>query len=523
ALFFGDWDRALDEYLLALNQSPDPAIHAAAQLGLGRTHYQREDYAASLDALRLAAQTAPDDLTKARASFILGMVYDALQRYTEAADAYNSYLTLLPGTIDHYAHLRRADSLFAAGEYTLAISAYQQALASPQLGDGLDINIKIGDAYSQLGDHNTALVVYRDVRDRTTNDFTKSQMQLYIGQAHVALGSPELANQAWSFTVTNYPISYYTYLALVEMVEAGLSVDDFERGLVDYYVARNFALSGDVGSAITMYGLALEAFNRYLADFPEDHSDAIHFYRGLSLRSLEDYPAAIAEFDQIILTHQGDRFWVDAWDEKAYTQWVYQDDHPGAAQTLLDFITTTPTNPRAPEFLFLAGRILEISGDLASAAAIWSRVGVEYPQSDYAADGFFLAGISRYRQGLYLEALDDFRSSLVVSHTPTDQARSHLWSGKTLQLLGESGEANLSFQVAASTDPTGYYSERAQDLIEGRGPFTSGVYDLTHDLLAERQEAAEWVKNAFALSADVDLFNSGPLASDPRFGRGTEL
>ncbi|MCH7479899.1 MAG: transglycosylase SLT domain-containing protein, partial [Chloroflexi bacterium] len=237
----------------------------------------------------------------------------------------------------------------------------------------------------------------------------------------------------------------------------------------------------------------------------------------------DNYTAAITEFDEIILTHQGERFWVDAWDEKSYTQWVYLEEYAAAQQTILDFVATAPTNPRAAELLFIAGRIAERSGDLERAAQLWTRVGVEYPASHEASDGFFLAGIARFRQGNYLLAVDDFRSSLAVSSNPNDQARSHFWAGKTLMLLEQAGEASLALQVAVGTDPTGYYSERARDMLASRPPFASGSYDLSYDLEAERAEAEAWVRTAFALGPEIDLSAPGPLASDDRFRRGSEL
>ena len=509
ALFYGDWVRALNEYQLVFDHADTDDLRFAALLGLGRAYYLLREYAAALDALRALVDTASDDNQRALAYFALGQTYDQLQRYTEAADSYAQYLDLRPGLIDHYVLERQADSLVVAGDYQTAISLYQAALANPHLGEALHVNIKIGDTYSLLGDFATAIVVYGDVYNRTSNDFTKSQMALYIGQAHTAIGQTGPAHTAWSDTVSNYPISYYSYLALVELVAAQVPVDELERGIVDYFAGQ--------------YAVALEAFDRYLIAVPDQHTDSVHFYRGLTLVELGNYIAAIADFDELIRTHQGERLWVDAWDEKSFTQWLYLEDYAAAQQTLLDFVATAPTNPRAAELLFIAGRIAEISGDLESAAQIWSRVGVEYPASIEASEGFFQAGIVRFRQGNYLQAVDDFRSSLVVSSNPSDQARSHFWAGKTLMLLEDDGEATLALQVAVATDPTGYYSERARDVLEGRPPFASGSYDLSYDLDAERAEAESWVRNAFALGPEVDLSAPGPLASDDRFSRGSEL
>ena len=49
--------------------------------------------------------------------------------------------------------------------------------------------------------------------------------------------------------VTNFPTSYYSYLALIELVDAEYPVDDLNRGLVDYYAGQ--------------YGVATAAFDRF--------------------------------------------------------------------------------------------------------------------------------------------------------------------------------------------------------------------------------------------------------------------
>ena len=50
----------------------------------------------------------------------------------------------------------------------------------------------------------------------------------------------------------NYPRSYDSYLALVDLVEAGVPVDEQQRGLVDYYAGQ--------------YAVAIAAFDRYMQE-----------------------------------------------------------------------------------------------------------------------------------------------------------------------------------------------------------------------------------------------------------------
>lgn len=510
ALFNGDWDTALREYQLVYDAASDPYLQSAALLGLGRTHFQIGNYGAALDALRSVVENYQNSSSQGFAFFALGQVYDALARYSEAVDAYTQYLALRPGQIDSYVHEQIGDSHSAAGDYINAISAYQAALQVPHLGDGLSINIKIGNIYALLGDYNTAIVTYQDVYNRTSSDYTKAQMDLSIGQAYNALGQPEQAYAVWLEAVENYPLSYDSYIALVSLVDAGVPVSELDRGLVDYFAGE--------------YSVALMAFDRYLLVAPDDHTDTVHYYRGLALYKLGDYQGAIDEFDVLIQTHVRERYWADAYDEKAFTQWAYLNQYTLATETLIEFVSIAPDHAQAPELLYYAGRIAERNFDLTLAAQIWERTGIDYPTSNYGYDGFFQAGIALYRNGNFLGAEQDFRSALGLAASSGDQARGYFWIGKAQFAANDSDGAAISWQTAAAIDPTGYYSERANDILAGRQAFTPGRdYTFSYDHEAEKVAAEVWLMSTFGLPPETNLNSLDTLMGDSRFTRGAEL
>ena len=130
-------------------------------------------------------------------------------------------------------------------------------------------------------------------------------------------------------------------------------MDDLDRGLVDYFAGQ--------------YAVSVQVLDRYLAQAKDDDGTA-HYYKGLSLREIgaAKYPlnsdsrsaalsaggipeeqAALSEWNVLIRDHSTSRFWTDAWDEIAYTQWVYQDQPGQAAQTLLNFVSTDPKEPQS--------------------------------------------------------------------------------------------------------------------------------------------------------------------------------
>ncbi len=509
ALFIGDYDSALSEYTTARHSSADPAIQAAALLGQGRVHYLTGVYPNALNEFRAVTDAYPGSSQAADAYYFLGETYLQLDRYTEAADAFASYLTIRPNVMDAFINERRGDALLAAGDNSGALVAYINAVQSPRLPTNFSLELKLAQTYVVLGDYVTAGVVYDDIFNRTGSDSIKAQVDYARGQMYTNLSQPEQATTAYVDAVINYPLAYYSFLGLIELVNSGYPVSELQRGLVDYNAGQ--------------YGVALIAFDRYLSLSPSDSSTAL-YYKGLIYRDQEDLTSAISLWDLVIQGDQTNPFWDSAWEQKAYTQWAYQGDFAAGEKTLLDFVATAPTHPRAAEFLFDAGRVAERDNRLADAAQVWLRIPVEYPSSDYVYRALFLAAICHYRLADYPSAESVFRQAQGNATTPVERAGAYFWVGKTQAAQGDASSAHATWQLATSIDPTGYYSERSRDMLNGLPPFTPPrMIDLGIDHQSEIHRAELWMLTTFNYPTDTDLSVPGPLASDPRFICGQEF
>lgn len=509
ALFFGDFDSARDQYLTAYNESTDFAVKAAALWGLGRTELADENYQTALERFTTLTNEYPESTYAARAPFLMGRAYEGLGQYIQAADSYNAYMTRIPGVLDAYIQEYRGDALSEAQDYAGALAAYNAALGASRLDDGAYLQIKIAQTRASFGDFAGALILYDQIYTTTTNDYIKAQMDYLAGNAHVALGQNDQAYSRYLDAVNLYPLSYYSYLSLVQLVDAGVPVDELNRGLVDYYAAQ--------------YDVALVAFDKYIATYPENDGTS-HYFRASTLRELQRTDEAIIEYEYFIQNYGSHARWVDAWEDKAYLQWAVLGDYQAAAQTLLDFVSIAPDSPYAPDVLMDAARIIERDNRLDDAAQTWERVANEYPGSPQVPDALFLAGISRYRLQDYAGALTIFQRTLLLSTDPEDQARAYLWIGKMQNILGDNTSAQASWQQGQTTDPNGYYGIRSRDQLTGRSPFESPAnVNLNPDLEKERKDAEAWVRVSFSMPPETDLSGPGALAQDPRFIRGTEL
>jgi soluble lytic murein transglycosylase len=509
ALFYGDWEAAMREFQTARDAAPEADTRSAARLGIARTHYLAENFPEAQSLLEELVREEISSPILAEVYFFLGRAYAAQEAYVEAAEAYAQYLELRPGLLENYVAELRGDALSAGGDHQGAISAYQAAIAAPHLGDGLDVEIKLAQSYHFSGDLPTAIVAYQDIYSRTADDFTKAQLDWWLGQAYTELGNLELAYSAYQDAVANFPLSYDSYLALLELVEAEVPVSELDRGLVDYFAGQS--------------GVAIAAFDRYLLGEPEEPATAL-YYKGLAQSALGEYQGALDTWDRLIRDYPESDRWADACIEVADIFWFQQNKFRQATRTLLDYVAEAPIHPQAPELLFHAARIAERGDRLAQAAEIWERVASEYPASELAWQSLFLAGISLYRLEDYATAHELFQRQMGQSTDSQVRSAALFWIGKSEQAQGNEEFSRAAWGQAADLDPTGYYSERALDLLAGREAFEPPLeYDFGIDWAAERKEAEDWMRTVFDLPDEIDLEGPGTLAGDPRFQRGEEF
>lgn len=509
ALFLGQYDQARLEYNAVLQSSRDDELRAAALLGLAKTEFAAGNTPKTLEGLRALVQTYPNFSHLARAYFLLAETYTQLQRYQEAADAYARYMELRPGLLDAYVSEKRGDALAADGSYPEAIRAYSAALAIGGQADPNQLALKIANTSAATGDYAGALQLYDQVMSATSNDYTKAQVELLAGRVLMQSGRPAEAYARWQNAVNNYPLSIDSYYALVALVDAGQPVDEFNRGLVDYYARQ--------------YDVALAAFDRYLESNPA-HDGSVLYYRGLTLRELGEYEGAIMDWEKLILNYKTNRFWANAWTEKAFTLWAYLENYDAAAQTLQDFLLVTPNAGNILDISMTIARIHERGGNLQKAAEQWEVIATQFPSDPLTVDALFLAGITRYRLKDYPQALDDFQRNLILASEPSDQARAYLWIGKAYQASGDSTSARNAWQQGQALDPVGYYSVRARDLLIGQPAFEPVTsLNTEFNIQLERKSAASWVRVNFNLPPETDLGSLGSLASNPHYQRGLEF
>lgn len=503
----GDYDSALYEYLQGTRETTDQGLVSESYWGLCRVEFLRDNFDQSLEYIEELQTKFPGSSAAKRSFFLQGLNYDRLKLYSKAADSYLAYLQENPGIIDSYVHEARGDSLSYAKYYQEALSEYEASITSG--GSSETLEVKIGKMNRMLENFSQSIEIYQDIFSKTSDEYLKAQMDFLIGEIYYAQGLFENAYPYFMDAVINYPVAYDSYSALITLVNDGIEVDDYYRGLVDYFAGQ--------------YGLSMAAFDRFINQHP-DHDGTVLHYKALLFRSLGDYQMAIDQWTTLIDDYPDNIYWDSAWDERAYTLWGYLDDYQGASQSLLDYVNTYPIKPNAPFYLNTAARILERGGFLESANTEWVRLSNDYPESELVQDALFNSGIVLYRLGEYGRALVSFQKNLIFSNSESIQARTYLWIGKTQEVLGDSESAIKSYQLAAGLDPSDYYSHRANAILTNMDGFASSDgYDFSIDIFQERIEAETWLRITFNLDQSTILSGLGDLALQENIVRGTEF
>jgi len=259
-LFLGDFQTAQTLFLKIISQTDDPIIQTQAQLGLGLAFLNQEETSTALGYFRQASQSF-DLTTASRAQYLLGETYTQLQRYEDALIAYQTYLETRPGLIDEHVYELIGDIYITLGDASSAAASYQQAYLAHHDGGTDALAVKIARAYQSNGDVETALSLYWDIYNTSTNDYTKAQMALFIANIYLSQGQQEQAFDIFHESVENYPFAYDAYTALAILVDNDVPVNEYYRGLINYYVGN--------------YLLAIQAFDRYIESDEGEFADAV--------------------------------------------------------------------------------------------------------------------------------------------------------------------------------------------------------------------------------------------------------
>ena len=237
------------------------------------------------------------------------------------------------------------------------------------------------------------------------------------------------AQQRWQAAVDADVTSSYAHAAVVALLDSGATVDEYQRGTVNYYKGN--------------YELAVAAFDRLRAADPTGRQGSAGYYAGLSYLALDDTARGIAELDHFIATFPDNPLWADAWMAKGRAQ-AKTDQDAAAIATYRRLAELRPDAPQAPKALWQAALLQGQPGPNASAAAAEAYLALarRYPKADEGWRGYQAAGLTYLRLNDPRRAADVWRemaenSDLAAWTRPV----AYFWLGQAQLAAGDRAAA----------------------------------------------------------------------------------
>jgi soluble lytic murein transglycosylase len=489
--------------------------------------------------------------------FLLGQALEGTADYQAAIEALQTYLDANP-EMAAYVQSRIAANYMALDDTGQAIAAYEAALTGPAHRlTIINIHQQLADLYLADENYAAAITHYNAIHDLAETEFTRGQMTYLAGLAELQIGDVEAAHAYFAKGVADYPRAYESYLGLVQLVDAGVPVDEFQRGLVDFYADA--------------YEPTVAAFQRYLEANPDDFRADTYLYLAWSYEALGNLEAALAQLDNYaviepagalieqakMMARAGDEetaianylIYIETypdgsdapfanWQAAQLSEWAGDTD---TAVTLYQALANNYAwHEDAPEALFRAGFLADERGDEGTAVTLWRQSIQNYPQAEYGSAAL-----------VWLLKTGPVTPPLTVTPTPTVTPTITITATVTITPTGTltaptpttTEPAILSLaeleEMARGNGRVDYYPLRAQDLADGVEPFppvadlalADGVepFPPVADLaLADgdngRAAAETWLRDVLALESDTDVAELSPiLTTDDRFIIGQKL
>jgi soluble lytic murein transglycosylase len=463
----GDYDEAIAAYRSLLEDSPAPTQVRKARYRLGECALLNREYVVAAAAWEEFLAAYPDDERLPQATLMAARAYHGANECDRAISHYQAYLdheTVLADIVHEWI----GDCHAAGAELEEAIAAYRRALdISRDRSVHAGLREKIAGAYLALEQYNAAVGEYDAILDLARIDDYRAKIEYLAGQALVAAGETEAAYIRYQRAVKNYPKAEHAYLSLVELVDAGTVgewVDEFQRGLVDYYAGDGYP---------DAYGAAVRAFARYLGAEPAERVEEALYFKALAQRALGEHDAALETLEVIIASYPESRWVPRAWLEQGAIL-AQMDETDEAVRVYQNLTAFFPAHELAPQALWRAAKLRETQGAHADAAELFEKVQTDFPSYEDADEALWRAGLARYQTDALDEATADWQALLEKYPKSPYRAKTLYWLGKIqraecqAQDVGEPCRVPpASWDQLVAEDPQGYYALRVEQMRTG--------------------------------------------------------
>ncbi len=512
----GYFENAVYAYQALLERAGEISveIRAEAAYGMGRAALREGLFDYAINPLTTLITEFPSDFRGAQAYFMRGDALMGLARWQEAINDYTTYLQIRPNLIDSYVHERIGDALVNLGQTDAAYASYVRATETTRyvLAQAA-LHERVARLHLARGDVALAVAEYDAILAFARNTAYRAQVSFWAAEALLNAGDIPRGLIRMTQVFNDYPESDQAYSALRILVQNGQTVNNYQRGLVNYF-------NEDYESAVT-------AFNTYtteaqLADIPA----VLHLYLGISYRALGNFEAANVAFRTITVQYPNDELFSNGLLEQGRTRFVAQDVEGAIAEYLTVAQSFGYLEQTSAEALWRAGYLYATTERPNEARDIFLRLADTFPNSTQAVSGLQIAADALLAVNDTFGAETLFaRIATTPGATADERANAYLQVSRIASARGDQNTAQTALNQVVALAPASYYASRARDILANRAPFTPPTqYVFQFDNLAEITQTEDWLRATFGIIQPSPLWVLSPeLEQDPRIVRGREL
>jgi soluble lytic murein transglycosylase len=493
----GDYGQAITAYLALLDDMPTPDQAREAYYHLAESYLLNREYAAAAAAWEDFLERYPDDGRLPKATLMAARALHAANECPRAVPFYQTYLSQETVLAD-MVHEWIGDCLVVEARQEEAVIAYRRALgAARERGVQVSLREKIAGIYLAQEDYDAALTEYDAILGVAEIESYRAKIEYLAGQALVAAGQTEAAHARYLRAVDDYPEAEYAYLSLIELVDAGIEVDEFQRGLVDYYAGASYP---------DAYGAAIRAFDRYLAGESPAKAEAALYHKALAQRAVDQPAAALQTLESLVAGYPESEWLARAWLQKGITL-ARMGNSDEAVKAYQDLAAFFPADELAPDALWRAAKLREGEQAHGEAAKRYEDVQATFPAFKDADEALWRAGLAHYRAGDQEKAILDWQSILEKYPASSYRAKSLYWLGK-LGVKDESQEGVDYWDQLIDAGTNTYYALRVEQVQAGESLtatrlITAPVEPPAWDTAQVETEILSWLRNWTRVPTDT--------------------
>lgn len=519
----GDCTQARRIFAAILESGKLGPVAAEANFRMAQCYLHDDAFAEAYATLQDVLATAPvSDPHRAPAQFLLGETLSTLGSYKQAEAAYQAYLKMAP-ELQYLTWQRIAAQRKAQGDSSGAAEAYRQALAQgPDWNNTTAIRRALADLALASGNAKEAVTQYDALRGGTTKGAFASEMQYLAANALAQVSNtikatglitptyPADALKRWQAAVDADNTSQYAHSSIVALLDAGATVDEFQRGVANYSQGN--------------YDLAIAAFDRLRAAEPDGRQGLAWYYAGLSYIAAGNYDRGVQELDTFMSRWPNSAQRADAAMARARAL-GRAGNTSNAIAAYRELASKLPDSAQAPKALWQAA-ILVANNAPDQAADAYLDLARRYPGADEGWRAYQAAGLDLFQKANWKRAAEVWGEMAAAPKLASfAKPLGYYWQGRALHAAGDIEGAKAAWAAGKATGDT-YYALRSAAWLDGKpeafiredAPKTetaplSGAGD-------ERTQISNWLqqwagKGSLALPASV--------TSDPNWKRAQEL